>query len=54
MSVYCMHARTRDINLNCFNKVAALEEKQAVLQVTVGQLSEQLVLLTNASVNSKV
>ncbi|GAB1859072.1 SH3 domain-containing kinase-binding protein 1 [Camponotus japonicus] len=35
-------------------RVAALEEKQAVLQVTVGQLSEQLVLLTNASVNSKV
>lgn len=35
-------------------RVAALEEKQAVLQVTVGQLSEQLVLLTNASINSKV
>lgn len=50
-----MHARTRDINLNCFNKVAALEEKQAVLQVTVGQLSEQLVpLLANASINNKV
>ncbi|KAM0735364.1 SH3 domain-containing kinase-binding protein 1 [Formica fusca] len=36
-------------------RVAALEEKQAVLQVTVGQLSEQLVpLLANASINSKV
>ncbi|KMQ97749.1 sh3 domain-containing kinase-binding protein 1 [Lasius niger] len=36
-------------------RVAALEEKQAVLQVTVGQLSEQLVpLLANASINNKV
>ncbi|XP_024877640.1 SH3 domain-containing kinase-binding protein 1-like [Temnothorax curvispinosus] len=36
-------------------RVAALEEKQAVLQATIGQLSEQLVpLLANASVNSKV
>ncbi|KAL6438624.1 hypothetical protein ACFW04_004572 [Cataglyphis niger] len=36
-------------------RVAALEEKQAVLQVTIGQLSEQLVpLLANASINSKV
>ncbi|XP_072760267.1 uncharacterized protein [Anoplolepis gracilipes] len=36
-------------------RVAALEEKQAALQVTVGQLSEQLIpLLANASVNSKV
>ncbi|XP_070171548.1 uncharacterized protein [Polyergus mexicanus] len=36
-------------------RVAALEEKQAVLQVTVGQLSEQLIpLLANASINSKV
>ncbi|XP_032670452.1 uncharacterized protein LOC116843802 [Odontomachus brunneus] len=36
-------------------RVAALEEKQAVLQLTVGQLSEQLVpLLANASINSKV
>jgi len=50
-----MRARTRDINLNCSNKVAALEEKQAVLQATIGQLSEQLVpLLANASINSKV
>lgn len=50
----CMHARTRDINLNCFNKVTVLEEKQAVLQATIGQLSEQLIHLTNASINSKV
>ncbi|XP_011148601.1 SH3 domain-containing kinase-binding protein 1-like isoform X1 [Harpegnathos saltator] len=36
-------------------RVAALEEKQAVLQVTVGQLSEQLIpLLANASINNKV
>ncbi|XP_029169151.1 LOW QUALITY PROTEIN: SH3 domain-containing kinase-binding protein 1-like [Nylanderia fulva] len=36
-------------------RVAALEEKQAELQVTVGQLSEQLVpLLANASINNKV
>lgn len=36
-------------------RVAALEEKQAVLQMTVGQLSEQLVpLLANSSINSKV
>lgn len=50
-----MHAMIRDINLNCFNKVAALEEKQAVLQTTIEQLSEQLVpLLANASINNKV
>ena len=50
-----MHVRTRDINLNCFNKVAALEEKQAVLQVTIEQLSEQLVpLLANTPINNKV
>ncbi|XP_012218284.2 SH3 domain-containing kinase-binding protein 1 isoform X2 [Linepithema humile] len=36
-------------------RVAALEEKQAMLQVTVGQLSEQLTpLLANASINSKI
>ncbi|KAL6259867.1 hypothetical protein P5V15_009777 [Pogonomyrmex californicus] len=36
-------------------RVAALEEKQAVLQATIGQLSEQLVpLLANASINNKV
>lgn len=36
-------------------RVAALEEKQAELQVTMGQLSEQLVpLLANASINNKV
>ncbi|EZA61495.1 hypothetical protein DMN91_004339 [Ooceraea biroi] len=36
-------------------RVAALEEKQAVLQMTVGQLSEQLIpLLANSSINSKV
>lgn len=50
-----LHVETRNINLNCSNKVTALEEKQAVLQLTVGQLSEQLVpLLANASINSKV
>lgn len=50
-----LHAETRDINHNCSNKVTALEEKQAVLQVMVGQLSEQLVpLLANASINNKV
>lgn len=36
-------------------RVAALEEKQAVLQTTIEQLSEQLVpLLANASINNKV
>lgn len=36
-------------------RVVALEEKQAAFQVTIGQLSEQLVpLLANASVNNKV
>lgn len=36
-------------------RVAALEEKQAVLQGTIEQLSEQLVpLLANASINNKV
>lgn len=36
-------------------RVVALEEKQAVLQATIGQLSEQIVpLLANASINSKV
>ncbi|XP_011049336.1 PREDICTED: SH3 domain-containing kinase-binding protein 1 isoform X3 [Acromyrmex echinatior] len=35
-------------------RVTVLEEKQAVLQATIGQLSEQLVpLLANASINSK-
>ncbi|KYM96009.1 SH3 domain-containing kinase-binding protein 1 [Cyphomyrmex costatus] len=35
-------------------RVTVLEEKQAVLQTTIGQLSEQLVpLLANASINSK-
>lgn len=50
-----VRARIRDINLNSFNKVAVLEEKQVVLQGTIEQLSEQLVpLLANASINNKV